>query len=601
MNDKDPILEAALEEVLGGKSPPDLIAQTLAKAGAQTTPPPKQPVVRPRPAWRAWGGGLAAAAVVVLTAGLYTFTAGTLGRDTDKSPETQATLGDEGATTIEDTPTILYDPPIPGDGPEGTVWTADGFQLRTTTRTQFRLHYGEENPPQPSGMKFDGSGSNPFVDTEDDALSTFALEHDTGSYAVMRGYLNDGNLPPDEAIRVEEFVNYFDYDYVKPALDPFSISMDAAPSRYGQDLNNCYLLRVGVQAREIPAANRKPAVLTFVIDVSGSMNGEQRLGLVKRALEMLVEQLNEGDQVGIAVFGSRGYEYMGYRDAYKKDEILSSIRALKTEGATNAEEGLKVAYEMANGAFREGYTNRVILCSDGVANVGRTQAEAIIKTIVDNRRKGITLSTVGFGMGNYDDSFMEQLGDKGDGHYAYVDSIEEAKRTFVDNLTGALEVVGRDVKIQVAFDPKVVKSYRLLGYVNRDVKDEDFRNDAVDGGEIGAGHAATALYEVKLYQDMTGPIAKATIRYKQDENDEPKEISREFFTSEVNGTWEAADKDLRLAGSVAEFAEILGASFYAKQGSLKAVLEDLESMQYDFRKEKVTELIKLVKKANELK
>ena len=329
--------------------------------------------------------------------------------------------------------------------------------------------------------------------------------------------------------------------------------------------------------------------------------GEQRLGLVKRALEMLVNELREGDKVGIAVFGSRGYEYMGYKDASRKDEILKSIRGLSTEGSTNAAEGLNVAYEMAARNFREGYTNRVILCSDGVANVGETQAEAILKAVAENRRKGITLSTIGFGMGNYDDTFMEQLGDKGDGHYAYVDSIEEAKRTFVDNLTGALEVVGRDVKIQIEFNPSVVKSYRLIGYVNRDVKDEDFRNDLVDGGEIGAGHAATALYEVKLVDGATGPVAYATIRFKHDENEEAQEISRELFAKDIAGTWESADKDLRLAGSVAEFAEILGASFYAKKGSLKAVLNDLESMQYDLRNEKVTELIKLVEKANELK
>ncbi|MCA8919393.1 MAG: DUF3520 domain-containing protein, partial [Planctomycetes bacterium] len=237
----------------------------------------------------------------------------------------------------------------------------------------------------------------------------------------------------------------------------------------------------------------------------------------------------------------------------------------------------------------------------GGRSVVETQAEAILKAVAENRRKGITLSTIGFGMGNYDDTFMEQLGDKGDGHYAYVDSIEEAKRTFVDNLTGALEVVGRDVKIQIEFNPSVVKSYRLIGYVNRDVKDEDFRNDLVDGGEIGAGHAATALYEVKLVDGATGPVAYATIRFKHDENEEAQEISRELFAKDIAGTWESADKDLRLAGSVAEFAEILGASFYAKKGSLKAVLNDLESMQYDFRNDKVTELIKLVEKANELK
>jgi len=534
----------------------------------------------------------------VMVAGIYTFTADTLGRESDKSVETQARAEGGNSTVLESGDEFIAEPPLPEMQPTGDM---EGFPLKIPTKTLFQLKYEGKTSEQPAGMKFDGSGANPFVDTEDDRLSTFALEHDTGSYSIVRGYLNEGNLPPDEAVRVEEFVNYFDYDYFKPTLDPFNITMDAAPSRYGKDLKNCYLMRVGVQARVIPEMNRKPAVLTFVIDVSGSMDGPERLGLVKRALGLLVDQLKEGDKVGIAVFGGRGYEYMDYKDAFHKDEILQRINALETEGSTNAEEGLKVGYEMAARAFREGYTNRVILCSDGVANVGQTQAEAILKAVAENRRKGITLSTVGFGMGNYDDTFMEQLGDKGDGHYAYVDSIDEAKRTFVENLTGALQVVGRDVKIQIEFNPKVVKSYRLLGYVNRDVKDEDFRNDSVDGGEIGAGHAATALYEIKLHGQATGPVCYTTIRYKQDENDEPQEISRELFAKEIAGTWEAADKDLRLAGDVAEFAEILGNSFYAKKGKLQVVLDDLESMRYDFRNDKVTELIELVKKAKELK
>jgi Ca-activated chloride channel family protein len=292
--------------------------------------------------------------------------------------------------------------------------------------------------------------------------------------------------------------------------------------------------------------------------------------------------------------------YMDYMDAFRKDAIIAAIRGLDTEGSTNAEEGLKVGYEMANRAYREGSTNRVILCSDGVANVGKTRADAILATIVENRRKGITLSTVGFGMSNYDDTFMEQLGDKGDGHYAYVDSIDEAKRIFVDNLTGALEVVGRDVKIQVEFNPLVVKSYRLIGYVNRDIKDEDFRNDSVDGGEIAANHAATALYEVKLFEGATGAIGYATIRYKTDEREADfTEISQEVFTRDIASSWEAANDGLRFAGNVAEFAEILGEGFYAKNGKLDAVLQDLESLRS--RDPKVIELIELVKKAMELR
>ncbi len=606
MKDHDPILEAALEEALGGKTPPDLIARTLAKAGAEGALP-KQPVAGPRPAWRAWGPGLAAAAAVVLVIGIGALASFQFSKPDMVAKETSAkhSGNSAGAAGFADV-TV---------GPEDSAGRrhdrpTGGVNVRTVSEPPppppappVPPSEGETPPPieTPDGMNFQANGSNPFVDTEDDRLSTFGLEHDTGSYTIVRGYLNGGRLPPAEAVRVEEFVNYFDYGYIKPAIDPFSITMDAAPSRYGADLANCYLLRVGLQAREIPAADRKPAVLTFVIDVSGSMSGEERLGLVQRGLKLLVEQLREGDKVGIAVFGSRGYQYMEYKDAWQKDEILAAIDRLSTEGSTNAEEGLKVGYQMATAAYKEGWTNRVILCSDGVANVGATQAEKILNTIVEHRRKGITLSTLGFGMGNYNDTLMEQLGDKGDGHYAYVDSIEEAKRIFVDNLTGALEVVGRDVKIQIEFNPDVVKSYRLLGYVNRDIKDEDFRNDKVDGGEISAGHAATALYEIKLYEGRTGPIGYATIRYKEDERYEALEISQEVFTTQVASNWESADKGLRLAGNVAEFAEILGKGFYAKNGSLEAVLQDLRNLQQEFRNDKVDELIELVAKAAELK
>ncbi|MCZ7607409.1 MAG: von Willebrand factor type A domain-containing protein [Planctomycetota bacterium] len=606
MKDHDPILEAALEEALGGKTPPDLIAQTLAKAGVEAALP-KQPVAGPRPAWRAWGPGLAAAAAVVLVIGIGALASFQFSKPDMVATETNAKHAGNsaGAAGLADV-TVGPEDSAGGrhDRPTG------GVNVRTVSEPPppppappVPPSEGETPPPieTPDGMNFQANGSNPFVDTEDDRLSTFGLEHDTGSYTIVRGYLNDGRLPPAEAVRVEEFVNYFDYGYIKPAIDPFSITMDAAPSRYGADLANCYLLRVGVQAREIPAADRKPAVLTFVIDVSGSMSGEERLGLVQRGLKLLVEQLREGDKVGIAVFGSRGYQYMDYKDAWQKDEILASIDRLSTEGSTNAEEGLKVGYQMATAAYKEGWTNRVILCSDGVANVGATQAEKILNTIVEHRRKGITLSTLGFGMGNYNDTLMEQLGDKGDGHYAYVDSIEEARRIFVDNLTGALEVVGRDVKIQIEFNPDVVKSYRLLGYVNRDIKDEDFRNDKVDGGEISAGHAATALYEIKLYEGATGPIGYATIRYKEDERYEALEISQEVFTTQVASNWESADKGLRLAGNVAEFAEILGKGFYAKNGSLDAVLQDLRNLQQEFRNDKVDELIELVSKAKEMK
>jgi len=259
----------------------------------------------------------------------------------------------------------------------------------------YPMAHGGTTPP--NGEAFDGVffknyGVNPFVDTEDDHLSTFATDVDTGSYTIVRRFLHDGHLPPEKAVRVEEFVNYFKYDYPTPQEDVFRVYAEAAPWKFGTGRKNSYLLRLGLKAMQISEENRKPAVLTFVIDVSGSMNRENRLGLVKKALRMLVEKLREDDRIGIAVYGSRGRKVMGHRRLDEKDEILATIESLHAGGSTYAEEGIRIGYEMAESAYRKGYINRVILCSDGVANVGRTGADAILEVISKKAEKGVTLS-----------------------------------------------------------------------------------------------------------------------------------------------------------------------------------------------------------------
>jgi Ca-activated chloride channel family protein len=455
------------------------------------------------------------------------------------------------------------------------------------------LDRGDERPRADTGEPFDmffkQYGTNPFVDAEDMKQSTFAVDVDTGSYTVCRDYLNRGNLPPDEAPRVEEFVNYFKYKYEPPRDGAFSIAMDVAPSRYGQDLKNCHILRVGLQAKTVDPAERKPAVLTFVVDVSGSMDMENRLGLVK--------QLRRDDYVGIAVYGSNGYKILSHTN--DPEAILDAIERLRSEGSTNAEEGIRIGYEMAAENFRERAINRVILCSDGVANVGNTGPDAILKTIETHRRKGITLSAIGFGMSNYNDTLMEQLGDKGDGHYAYVDTLDEARKIFVDNVTGTLQVVARDTKVQLEFNPEVVKSWRLLGYENRWLKNEDFRNDTVDGGEVGAGHSVTALYEMKLHEGVQGEIAKATVRYKHDELQEFLEVSREVGTRDVR-PWEESPTSMRLAANAAEFAELLRKSYWSKSGSYGTVLADVKQLVADTDDADVLELANLIAKAAKL-
>jgi Ca-activated chloride channel family protein len=450
-------------------------------------------------------------------------------------------------------------------------------------------------------MFFKNYGVNPFIDTEDDHLSTFAMDVDTASYTLARGYLHDGHMPPNDAVRVEEFVNYFKYNYPAPKKDDFAVYSEASPWQFGTGRQNSYLFRLGLKARQISEENRKPAILTFVIDVSGSMAREDRLGLVKKSLRLLIDNLKPDDKIGIAVYETRGRKVMDYKGLVEKDDILATIDSLSTGGSTYAEEGIRIGYEMAEKAFKQGYINRVILCTDGVANEGQTSSAEILKVIKEKADKGITLSAIGFGMGNYNDVLLEQLGDKGNGHYAYVDTIAEAKRIFEENLTGTLQLIAKDAKIQVDFNPDIVRSYRLIGYENRDVPDEKFRDDKYDGGEVGAGHSVTALYELKLWPEKKGKIATTYVRYKKAETDAVIEFKSEFNTSQLNRAFDDSSKQFRLAATVAEFAEILRNSYWAKGATLEPVMQQAQTLAGEFKDNAdVIELVDLVSKARQL-
>lgn len=397
---------------------------------------------------------------------------------------------------------------------------------------------------------------NPFVATSEDHLSTFAMDVDTGSYTAARNYINTGTLPPAETVRVEEFVNYFRYNYPTPQEGAFGIYVDSAPSPFSQ--GNSQIVRVGIQGRRIEASDRKDAVLTFVIDVSGSMQEPNRLPLVKQALRLLVGELNQADQIGIVVYGSEARVLLEHTTAANKETILRAIDSLQDEGSTNAEAGLRLGYDLASKHFVPGAINRVILCSDGVANVGETGPDGIRKQIRDYTAQGVDLTTIGFGMGDYNDQLMEQLADDGNGNYAYVDSLDEAKRIFVENLTGTLQVIAKDAKIQVDFNPAVVARYRLVGYENRAVADQDFRNDTVDAGEVGAGHSVTALYEVELAQGGADGVALTVqVRYADAVDGQVREINKPFERGEFGGSLDDAEAHLQLAVAVAGFADLL--------------------------------------------
>jgi Ca-activated chloride channel family protein len=447
-------------------------------------------------------------------------------------------------------------------------------------------------------MFFENYGVNPFIDTEDDTLSTFALDVDTGSYTIARRYVQDGNLPPEDAVRVEEFVNYFDQAYpYPPEGQAFGIYVDGAPTPYGET-ERYQMVRIGIQGYAVAPEARKDVSLTFVIDVSGSMDRENRLELVKRSLELLVEQLRPSDSVGIVVYGSDARAVLEPTGGADRETILEAIYALQPEGSTNAEAGLRLGYERANAAFRPGGINRVILCSDGVANVGNTGAESIWEVIEGYASEGITLTAVGFGMGNYNDVLMEQLADNGDGFYAYVDTLKEAERLFVQNLTSTLQAIALDAKVQVEFDPEVVARYRLVGFENRAIADEDFRDDTVEAGAVGAGHSVTALYEIKLHPEAGGRIATVYLRWQDPESGEVTEISHDMSSDDLAASFTAASPNFQWAVVVAEYAEVLRGSYWAQDNTLAGVLEEAERAAELLPGDPdVAELVELVRQA----
>ncbi|RPI92447.1 MAG: VWA domain-containing protein [Chloroflexi bacterium] len=459
----------------------------------------------------------------------------------------------------------------------------------------------DSNEREPYDMFFEDYGVNPSIDTDDDNLSTFALDVDTGSYTIMRNYLTDGNLPPPDSVRVEEYVNYFEQGYPRPLEhQAFGIYIDGAPAPFTQS-ERYHMLRVGIQGYDVPDDERKDAALTFVIDVSGSMDMDNRLGLVKRSLELLVEQLKPSDTVSIVVYGTEAHIVLEPTSGSDKGRILEAIYSLQPEGTTNAEAGIRLGYKMAMHAYKPGGINRVVLCSDGVANVGETGPDAILQEVRHYVEEGVNLTTIGFGMDNYNDVLMEQLADDGDGFYAYVDDMREARRLFIDQLTGTIQTIAMDAKVQVDFNPEMVMRYRLVGFENRAIADDDFRDNTVDAGEIGAGHSVTALYDVKLYPEAYGNIATVFMRWQDPDTRQVVELSQDFSASELERDFERADPYFQRAVVVAEYAEILKQSYWAEESSLRHVYREAERvselLDWD---EDMSEFMELIRRASRM-
>jgi Ca-activated chloride channel family protein len=448
---------------------------------------------------------------------------------------------------------------------------------------------------------YDKVEENPFLPAATNPLSTFSIDVDTASYANVRRFINSGSLPPKDAVRVEEMINYFSYDYREPEGDkPFSIDVDATSCPWEPSHR---LLRIGLKGREVANEKRPASNLVFLLDVSGSMMPAERLPLVKQAMRLLVDRLTENDRVAIVIYAGGSGLALKSTPGNEKEKILQALEELQAGGSTNGAEGIELAYKIAAENFIKGGVNRVILATDGDFNIGVTNQGDLIRLIEAKAKTGVFLSVLGVGTDNLKDSTMQKLADKGNGNYAYLDTVEEARKVLVHQINGTLMTIAKDVKIQVEFNPARVASYRLIGYEKRLLRKEDFNNDKVDAGEIGAGHTVTALYEVVpanadaanpaasvppvdplKYQAPDNPAARAKLdviaspematvklRHKKPDGD-VSELTEKAFTD--NGSkFENAAPDLKFAAAVAEFGMLLRDSEFKGKGTMGAVIE----------------------------
>jgi Ca-activated chloride channel family protein len=442
-------------------------------------------------------------------------------------------------------------------------------------------HHQPTYPPQPAGpaatpyggVTYQDPGTNPWVDPARDEHSTFALDVDTASYSIAQRYVHDGNQPDPASVRVEEWVNAFAQGYPTPEEDAFAIVADGGPTPFTAE--DEVLLRIGLQARTVANRDREQASLTFVIDTSGSMEQGGRLEMVKDAMRILIKGLDRTDHVSIVSFGNQAQVVLGPTPADGDGAILDAIDRLQPGGSTNLEAGLRLGYELARKTMTENGIDRIVLASDGVANVGLTDPASILETISRDAAAGIELASVGVGMGNYNDALLEQLADKGDGFYAYINTNEEARKLFSEDLTSTLQTVALDAKAQVAFDRETVASYRLVGYENRAISDRDFANDGVAAGAIGAGHAVTALYALRLQPGIRSRshLARVTVRWTDPDRGGARDLGRDVSMSDLAGSFGSTSPYFRLDAIVAQTAEVLRGSEFADRLDLRDVAD----------------------------
>ncbi|HYK45063.1 MAG TPA: von Willebrand factor type A domain-containing protein, partial [Parafilimonas sp.] len=468
---------------------------------------------------------------------------------------------------------------------------------------------------------YDHIVENPFLKVEGNPLSTFSIDVDAASYANVRRFLNDGDLPPAGAVRIEELINYFSYQYPQPQNDePFSINTEISSCPWNAKHK---LVLIGLQGRNISTENLPASNLVFLIDVSGSMDQEDKLPLVKSSLKLLVDQIRPQDKVALVVYAGNAGLVLPSTSGAEKMKIKDAIDALDAGGSTAGGEGIKLAYKTAQENFVKGGNNRVILCTDGDFNVGVSSEDELQHLIEDKRQSGVFLSVLGFGTGNYQDSKMQLLADKGNGNHNYIDNLSEAKKVFVSEFGGTLFTIAKDVKLQIEFNPAKVQGYRLIGYENRMLNKEDFNDDKKDAGELGSGHTVTALYELipvgvkdtmlkdvdalryqkqpkaRIENNLNDELLNIKLRYKKPDGDKSALI--EHPLNDDNVPFAGTSNNFRFAASVAEFGMLLRNSEFKADADFHSVKNIAQSAIGDDAEGYRQEFIRLVKKASALK
>lgn len=431
---------------------------------------------------------------------------------------------------------------------------------------------------------------NPVRLVSEAPVSTFSIDVDTGAYSNVRRFLNEGRLPNKDAVRVEELINYFSYDYKKPENTnaPFNIETEIAPTPWNE---NSLLLHVGLQGYEVEKQDLPAANLVFLVDVSGSMNSKDKLGLLKSGLKLLVNQLDSKDRLALVVYAGASGVVLEPTPGDQKVKIIRALDALQAGGSTNGAAGIRLAYQMAKQGYIKNGINRILLATDGDFNVGTTNFESLKQLVEKERKDGVALTTLGFGTGNYNDHLMEQLADVGNGNYSYIDNLNEARKVLVEQISSTLNTIAKDVKIQIEFNPAVVSDYRLIGYENRLLKREDFNNDKIDAGEIGAGHSVTALYEITLKgskakrvddlryqkkqikQSNKNEIAFIKLRYKKPDEEKSELIQFALNKADILNSVKDTSNHYRFSAAVAAFGQQLRGGAYLNNFNYDAILD----------------------------